>query len=132
MPAADLLIRDSARGASRSAGNQMVILGPASGGTANTVYSFDSDSLVPDTLGNGAAVELAMATIRESGQRTHVVPLNTTIAGTIGAVTETPAGPGPAITVAATTGDEGPYDTLDCAVKITTAGALGAGRFRVS
>lgn len=133
MPAADLTIADTASGASSATGgDRLAILGPCSLGTANTVYELSSDALAPASLGDGALTELTMAVIREAQKPCIAVPLNTTVAGTIGSVTETPAGTGPTITAAQQSGTSGPYDSLDVAVKITTEGVNGAAQFRVS
>lgn len=127
MPAADIVVVNSASGAPKSVARVIAVIGRCSSVASPAVYTYDTDTTIPDELGNGPGVELGMAVVRESAQRVLVVPCATTVAGSLTAVTETPASTGPAITVSGT-----PNDSLDVVVKITKAGARGTAKFRVS
>lgn len=127
MPSADISIVQSASGQPKSIARLIAVIGRCSSVASPAVYAYDSDTDIPDELGDGPAVELAMAIARESGQRVLVVPCATTVAGSMTAVTETPAGPGPAVTVTGT-----PNDHFDAVCKIVKAGPRGTAKFRVS
>lgn len=127
MPAATLNVVKSASGQPKSASRIIAVIGRCSAATSG-VYSYDSDAAIPTELGEGPAVELGMAISRISGQRVLVCPVATTgVAGSLTAVTESPASTGPAITVTGT-----PNDSLWVVVKIVKAGPRGTAKFRVS
>ncbi len=127
MPAATLNVKESSAGAQQSTGNTMVVFGYASGATVNTVYRFSSDAVIPDEVGHGDGVELAMAIARQSGEEVILMTPTSGIASVLGSVTETPAGTGPAITVTGT-----PRHKWNWAVKISAGGANAVGTYRIS
>lgn len=127
MPAANINVVENASGAPKSVARIMAVIGRCSAVSSPAVYSYDTDTTVPDVLGEGPGVELGMAIVRESGQRTLIVPCATSVAGSLTAVTETPAGTGPAVTVTGT-----PNDSLSVVIKIVKAGPRGTAKFRVS
>jgi len=127
MPAASLSIVQSASGQPKSIARVIAVIGRCSAVSTPAVYAFDTDTTVPDELGNGPLVEATMALVREGGQRVLAIPCATGVAGSLTAVTETPAGTGPAITVAGT-----PYDSLDIVVRVVRGGVIGTSKFRVS
>lgn len=107
--------------------NTIAILGLCSGGSTNQIVEADRVETPSAELGDGPLVELGAAVVRNAKVVTVLCKVTGSIAGSLGSVTEDPAGTGPTITVAGT-----PRDDLDVAVKITKAGALGAARFAVS
>ena len=127
MPSANISIVQSASGQPKSIARLIAVIGRCSSVATPAVYAYDSDASIPTELGDGPAVECAMAIARESGQRVLVVPCATTVAGSMTAVTETPAGTGPAVTVTGT-----PNDHFDVVCKIVKAGTIGVAKFRVS
>lgn len=131
MPSADITIVPSASGQPKSTARLVCVIGRCSGTSTPAVYAFDSPGTVVDSVGYGPGPDLAMAISRESGQHVLLVPCATTVAGSFSAVTETPAGPGPAVTVAGTVANT-PWDSLSVAVKIVKAGAVATAKFRVS
>jgi hypothetical protein len=127
MAGANLTFLESAAGRiATTAANVLVVIGAASLATTNGVYVFEDDGQIESSVGYGRGAELAAAICR-AGARCVLVNPATGVAGTIGAVTETPLGSGPTLTVAGT-----PLDDLNIAVKITKAGAAGDGQFQVS
>lgn len=107
--------------------NTIAILGVCSSGTAALPYEVEREADVATNLGDGPLVELGGAVVRHSKVRQVLVRVTAAIAGTISSVVESPAGPGPSVAAAGS-----PNDTYDVKVKITLAGALGAGKFRVA
>jgi hypothetical protein len=128
MPAATLNVERSASGQPKSSARVIAVIGRCSAVSSPAVYQFDSDTVVPASLGDGPLTELTMAISRIAQQRVIAVPCATTgVAGSLTAVTETPASTGPAVTVTGT-----PNDSLWVVVKIVRAGARGTAKFRVS
>lgn len=128
MPAATLNVVKSASGQPKSSARTIAVIGRCSAVPTPAVYQFDSDAVIPSSLGDGPAVELGMAISRIGKQRVIIVPCATTgVVGSLTAVTETPAGTGPAVTVTGT-----PNDSLWVVVKIVKAGPRGTAKFRVS
>ena len=107
--------------------NTIAILGACSSGTATLPYEVEREADASTSLGDGPLVELGAAVVRHSKTRQVLVRVTCAIAATISAVTESPAGPGPSVAASGT-----PLDTYDAKVKITLAGALGTGKFRVT
>ena len=103
-------------------------LGVSSGGTANTVYSFSSSGIVGQTVGYGPGAEGVAAGCRISQQTQLFVPVNASIAGSNGTVTQ--SGTSPLITLSGA-----PYDSYDASLVITkggTQGAAASGSFQVA
>jgi hypothetical protein len=112
---------------SPDASQTLAIVAYASGATANTVYSPSNPAAVQPAVGDGPLCMLGAAVTRLAKRRVILISPSTS-GGTVGTVTETPAGPGPTISVSGT-----PRYTLDSVkVKVTKAGAGGVGQFKLA
>jgi hypothetical protein len=131
MPSADISIVPSASGQPKSVARLVAVIGRCSTTSTPAVYAFDTPGTVTDEVGYGPGPDLAMAISRESGQRVLLIPCATSVAGSLSAVTETPSGSGPDITVAGTVALT-PWDTLQCAIKVVKAGAVATAKVRIS
>lgn len=105
----------------------MLVLGCSSGGTAGQPYTLSTPGAAKTTLVSGKAAEFMVQLIRVSGQAHHFVNITPSVADATSAVTETPAGTGPTITIS---GD--PLDDYSFAVKIIIGGARGTATFKYS
>jgi len=144
MPSADLILLEQISTQNPAAARVFALGGVCSKGDPLQSYTFDPDAsaaAVQSVLGDGKGVEALVTHLRYGKQRAVFFPLTPTIAGSIGAVTETrPGSPGailtditPAAIVAA--GDvliDGPYDSLNIAIEITETGINGVGKFHYS
>ena len=120
-------VRDGGIGAPSLGAVYPLVFGHSSAGTANTLYFFTNQNNVRDTLGQGQAVELALAMIPQRGG-VLVMKLAASTAGAAGAVTKTAIGTSTGtITVAGAA-----YDAYQVKVRIKGTGALGVGRFDYS
>jgi hypothetical protein len=125
----DVTIQQKSSTLAPSAVNTVALIGyfnPASGYAANTVYAVESPGNAA-ACGDGPGVMCAAMVTRASGRKCLLIS-PTTSGGACGAVTETPSGTGPTITLSGT-----PYYKLGrVAVKIVTAGLPGVGQFKIA
>lgn len=131
MTATSLSIGQTGAGAQAVGGNLVARIGPCSGGTPNTVCTFDPGQDPIASVGYGDVVEDTKRALSVAKVRCLLVPTDNTEEGVIGSVTETPSGPGPTITVTPVTGAGGYSDFL-LAVKVTSPGAVGVARVAVA
>ncbi|MDI1484816.1 DUF2586 family protein [Polyangium sp. y55x31] len=126
MPSAEITFTEyGPAGEPASAARVVAKVGICSAGSKNTVYAFDVPSPVAKALGEGPLTEATAQAVRVSKQRTLAVPIEASISGVLGPVTQ--SGPGPAILLSGA-----PTDTASVRVRITKSGPQGVGRFRVS
>lgn len=128
LPGVTIVFSDNASGlGSGSADGIQLKVGVCSAGTVNTVQSFTQPSAVRAALGVGPLVESAAHHLG-TGASSVVLCLRLTasVAGTLGAVTAAGATP-PTLTPTGA-----PNDAYQFKVIITLAGALNAGKFRLS
>lgn len=115
-----------------------VKLGISSLGDPNTIYSFSDKADLIETLGQGPLVEAAAYHLDVSGQPVLVVPVQPSIAGTIGDVTKEGDGTGslaasktnPPRSTITVSGDSD--DDYEVVVEITTTGGRNEGAARYS
>src|SRR4051794_13200356 len=93
-------ITDNALGIIEVNARQSAKIGCCSSGTANTVYAFNDQKALKDTLGTGPLVEAAAHTLAVSGGTVLCVRGTGSTAGSAGAVTHTGTG----VSVMSTTG----------------------------
>lgn len=123
IPSVIQTITDGALGIVQPSGaNTQVKIGVCSRGIVNTVQSFSDVTLMKNALGRGPMVE-AGALAMKSGP-VIFVPVNPSVAGAVGAVTQEGTGAG---TIAVVFGPE-----TVIRVKIVTGGALGTMQFQTS
>jgi len=126
MPSAQISFVEFGSAAQPASGARVVAkLGVCSKGSVNSVYAFDVSGPVAGALGEGPLTECTAQAVRISKQRTLAVPLEASVPGELGPITQ--EGSGPALFVSGE-----PHDTAEVRVKITKGGAGGVGRFRVS
>lgn len=124
-PGQSMTIRDGGVGLVSTATALPLIMGVTSGGVADTLYQFTDPNEASDTVGDGPAAELALATINAAGG-CLLLKTQASTAGSNGSVTPTRVGTSTGtITVAGT-----PRDSYEVEVQITATGTLGAGRFK--
>lgn len=119
-----LTVKDPGQPLVQEASSKPLVYGPCSGGTANTLESFNS---IPDLLTahpQGPAVETAAYILTHGGGPIAFMKSAATVAASLSAVTETGTA-GPDVTVSGT-----PNDFYDAIVEIMGAGALGTATFR--
>lgn len=130
LPSVDLTIQDGSLGsAAGAAEDAQAIIGVSTAGTPNTVYtlrSLASLALLMAGPTGGPGLESAALSLTVSKKPILFVPVNQSVAGTVGTITKN----GGAQTDVATTG--APKDAYALAVKITKAGARGVARYRIS
>jgi hypothetical protein len=107
-----------------SGARPLVKMGVCSAGTPNTFYGFGDVASMQAALGAGPLVEALAVQLAIAGGPVYAVVINSSQAGSVGAVTHT--GPG----AATVTPSRGPLAAI--AVKIVTGGALGTMAFQVS
>lgn len=127
MPAATITIQDQSTATPPANGNLVAKLGVCSGATANVPLVFNSPGAVAPGAGFGPGVESTAQSIRVSEQPHIFVPVNPSIAGTVGSATIVNGNGTPTITAAGAA-----YDSLAIWIKVTTAGALGAGQVAIA
>lgn len=103
-----------------------VVLGVASGGVENVVYSFTNPRDVVDTIGQGGLPEALCTSLEIGGGPQYGVRLHASIAGTIGTITKTGSGSG------TVTPSGAPFDAYKLRVLITKDGAPGTAEFSFS
>lgn len=126
-PGQTLTVQDGGLALISTATALPLIIGYASGGTANTLYVTTDPQSCKTTLGHGAAVELALPVISAAGGAL-VLATATTVAGSNSAMTKTAIGSSTG--TLATTGTA-LRDTRNI-VTITLTGTLGTGKFSYS
>lgn len=104
----------------------VAFIGPASGGTVGTVYSFSDPASIVSSIGVGPAVE-AMATILEAAGGTVLWTKPATSADSAPTVAQ-PSGTPPAVGAAGSV----PLDVFDGIVKIIVGGIRATATFKVS
>jgi len=127
-----IIIKQQGAGVSNQGGNVVARIGPCSAGPTLQVLAFDPGQDVAATCGFGAVCESTKRSLTVAQRRALIVATENTENGTIGAVTETPAGPGPTIGVALNDDDFGPFDNYRLAVRVDVGGALGLARVAVA
>lgn len=109
-----------------SAANALAILGVCTGGTANTVYSFNDVATLVSTLTSGPAVEAAALALAQPNHGTvYVCPVNASVAGSLGSIAITRAAGTPSTGTCSTSGT--PLDAYSVLITITTGEATVAG-----
>lgn len=105
-----------------------VSVGVCSGGVANTLYKFNDNNVLRDTLGTGPAVEAAATKLsaRKRGPA-YVMKTATTNAGSQGAWTLSGTGVDPGVTSSGT-----PLDAYSVRVRIVLGGARATATFVIS
>lgn len=126
-PGQTLTVRDGGLALISTATALPLIMGYASGGTANTLYVTTDPQSCKDTLGHGAAVELALPVISQAGGAL-VLATATTVAGSNS--TMTPTRIGTSTGTIATTGTA--FRSTRNVVTVTVTGTLGTGKFTYS
>ncbi len=139
IPSATETVRDFGLGLTQPASMIPLVLGVSSLGDTNAVELYNSVSALKDARGEGPAVEAAANVLSNGGGPIAFVGLASTIAGsnsqvlptygadgTIGALTQSGAGP-----VIALSGTD-PNGDYDVRIEITTGGALETAVFRWS
>lgn len=119
-----ITIRDPGLGFIEEASQIPVLVGPCSGGSANTVYVFNDPGDVVSTLGEGPVVQLACFVLVNGGGPVMVVKTNVTTAAANGAITKG-NGAAPTVTVAGS-----PRNDYSVVLEVMATGALGVGTFR--
>ena len=107
-----------------SVANASVKIGVCAGGTPNTLYSFSDNKTLVDTLIQGQAVEAAAATLSVAGGPVYVMPVNASVAGSVGSVAQVGTGTG------TVTPSLAPAQTV--AVRIATGGTSGTATYQIS
>lgn len=126
LPDVTVTLSDGALGLQApAADNVHVVLGACSAGTPGTLYSFTDIKRLVATLGGGPAVEAAAYSLSVAGGPVYVMPVTTSIAGSIGTVAQT--GTGPAATVTGT-----PTDGYEPVINIVSGGPVGTATFQVA
>jgi hypothetical protein len=119
LPDVSVTIQDGQLGIlASSTSNIAVKLGVSSLGTANTLYSFADKTKLSATLGTGPMVEAAALSLDTAGGPIYCMPVNSSVAGTWGAVTHV----GTSTTTLTLTG--APLDGYSLLVTIVTGNAL--------
>ncbi len=103
----------------------VAFLGTCTGLGVGKVAAFDSPSTARATCGAGPLAQICETHSRTSKKRVYGVSLLGSIAGVLGVITQ--VGQGPTITASGA-----PYDSRAVAVRISTAGAGGSGKFQLS
>lgn len=127
MAGANLTLIEQLSAVVPTSGNTVVLFGCSTVGTAAVPIAIDPSTSVSTVLGHGPLARLATKMQRVAKRRCYAVPVTQTVAATLSAVTETPAGTGPSVTLTGTA-----VDTGEWAVKITLAGAVGTAKFRIT
>lgn len=124
LPGQQFIVRDGGMGLLNNGAIFPVVVGHCSGGAANTLYLFNNQNSMRDTLGQGQTVELGLPLITGSGG-VLVLKTATSTAGVAGSVTPTRIGTSTGtITVAGA-----PYDAYQVKVRLKATGTVATGRF---
>lgn len=127
LPGVSLTIKDGSLGIVGSVDRSIAKIGTASGGTANTVYSFSDPTVAKTTLISGPLLEEVLRQLQIAGGPVVAVRASATNAGTVGTVTRTGTGVDPGF---GTTG--APLDAYEIVCVIVTGGAVGTATFKIS
>lgn len=126
-PGQTLTVRDGGLALISTQTSLPLIIGYASGGTANTLYVTTDPQSCKDTLGHGAAVELALPVIAQAGGAL-VLATATTVAAVNGSLT--PARTSTSTGTIAATGAA--LRSYRASIVITTTGTVATGKFKYS
>lgn len=126
-PGQTIAVRDGGLNLVSTQTSLPLIVGLTSLGTANTLYVSTDPQSLKDTLGHGAAVELALPVINQAGGAL-VLPTATTVSSSNSSMTKTAIGSSTG--TMATSGSA--YRDYRNIVTITDTGALGVGKFTYS
>lgn len=125
IPEAKLRIEDGALGAiAPNTAAASVKIGVCSAGTPNTVVGYSDINTAKTALGKGPLVEALAHVLAVAGGPVYAVPVNASVAGTVGSVTK--VGPG----TGTVTPSLGPDRIVRA--KVSTGGALGTAAFQFS
>lgn len=123
-------------GTEKAAGQKVARLGPCSRGAVNAVYEFGGGDagIVADVLGFGPLAAATRRALKHARHETIAIPTAIDVAGTIGAVVQT--GAGPTVTATATPAASpvaaGPwFDAPNLTLEIVVGGVLGVARARL-
>ncbi len=136
MPQAILTLVETISTILPSAANILAIAGVCSKGVASQSYTYDPEtppSTVQTDLGDGTLTEAVVTALRIGRRRVVAFPVTPSVAGVLSSVTEETAMPNVTLTAIAASGlvlVNGPYDSLHVALKVTTGGAEGVGKFQ--
>lgn len=125
IPSVSQTIQDPGLGVVGAVSLTPVVVGYSSTGTANSYKQYTSINSLVSERGEGPAVEAAALLLNVTGGPVGFVTLSTSVASTIGTVTQT--GADTLIVVSGT-----PTNDFDVKVEILTGGALGTATFRYS
>jgi hypothetical protein len=127
LPGVSVSEKDGGLGVSQQASRTIAIVGTCSLGTANACYKFSSKDDIVDTLGHGPLVEALVLMLSVAGGPVIGSKVAASNAGSVGTVTLTGSGVDPGF---GTTGT--PLAGYDILVEITTGGAVGTAKFKIS
>lgn len=117
-------VRDGGIGPASASSSLPLVVGYATGATANKLYIFSNSNTARDTLQAGPALELAAPIAARGG--CMVLATAATTAGSCGTVTKTAVGTSTGtVTVAGV-----PANVWKVRIKITSTGTTGAGKFQ--
>jgi hypothetical protein len=110
----------------------IAIVAVSSAGSIGAPYEFEPGGDIPGGVGYGPGQELGEEILRQpagpdGNAKVIFQKITAGTAGVVGAVTETPSGTGPLITVTGT-----PNDSYNASVKVTKGGALGTAVVKVA
>lgn len=123
LPNASLSTRDGQLGLAESSTDRVLVIGPTSAGTANTLYTHSQPSAAEAALGSGAAITCAGHIMDVAKTSVDIFKSGASVASSNTAVTA--SGGGPAVSVAGSA-----YNALAAVVTVVTGGALGVGTFK--
>lgn len=127
-PSQTISIKDPGLGVVAPATSIPCVVGPASAGTANVLYSYSSIADLVAAHGQGQGVECAAAILAKAGGPVRFMKPATSVAASNGSVTPVRVGTSTGtVTVAGTALDD--YEVI---VEVTKTGTLGTGAFMFS
>lgn len=129
IPGQTLTIRDPGMGITEASATTPLVIGCASSGTVNTIYTIASKVDASTTFGQGPLPECLCRMLDEAGGPIHAIRATGGTAASCGAVTKHAVG---ASTGTVTVAGQVPYDAYEVQIEITATGALGVGRFKFS